>query len=124
MPYLPRLHTDGETLSWIKITVLPNSTVWVAERGEPGVIVGMAALDGSILEHLYLHPDAQREGIGSALLTVAKDASPGELSLRVFQRNNAARRFYERHGFRQVEFNDGSRNEESEPDATYHWSAL
>ncbi len=123
MPYLPRIHSDEETLSWIQFVVLPGSVVWVAEVGEPPTIVGMAALDGSMLDHLYLHPDAQRQGIGSSLLATVREASPDQLTLHVFQRNDAARRFYEKHGFRATEFNDGSRNEENEPDATYHWSA-
>lgn len=41
----------------------------------------------------------------------------------MFQRNTGARAFYERHGFVAVDFNDGSRNEEKEPDATYRWTA-
>jgi hypothetical protein len=38
-----------------------------------------------------------------------------------FQRNKAARRFYERHGFTLVRETDGARNEEKEPDAEYCW---
>ncbi|MGL5860746.1 MAG: hypothetical protein ACRCY9_05785 [Phycicoccus sp.] len=37
----------------------------------------------------------------------------------MFTRNTEARAFYERHDFRQVDSNDGSRNEENEPDMTY-----
>lgn len=125
MPYLPRLHTDEQTRSWIETAVLPGTTTWVAERGTPPAIVGFASLSGdrSVLDHLYLHPDAQHEGVGSALLATVKEAAPDGLSLHVFQRNHAARRFYEHHGFRPGELSDGSRNEENEPDMTYHWSA-
>ncbi|MYR86851.1 GNAT family N-acetyltransferase, partial [Streptomyces sp. SID685] len=62
-------------------------------------------------------------GIGTALLETVRQASPEELSLHCFQRNTDARAFYERHGFTAGEFNDGSRNEENEPDVTYHWTA-
>lgn len=48
--------------------------------------------------------------------------SPDRLTLRVFTRNTDARAFYERHGFRLVDENDGSRNEENEPDMTYRWT--
>jgi ribosomal protein S18 acetylase RimI-like enzyme len=41
----------------------------------------------------------------------------------VFQRNEGARRFYERRGFRLVGQRDGSENEEREPDAVYEWRA-
>lgn len=123
MPYLPRLHNDEQTQAWIEAVVLPSSTVWVAEMGEPAQVVGFAALDGTVLDHLYLHPDIRRRGLGSALLATVKEASPKELSLHVFQRNDEARAFYERHGFTAGELNDGSRNEEKEPDMTYHWTA-
>ncbi|UQW99657.1 GNAT family N-acetyltransferase [Streptomyces sp. RerS4] len=123
MPYLPRLYSDEQTRYWIEAVVLPGGTVWVAEAGEPSEVVGFAVLDGTVLDHLYLRPEARRQGIGSALLATVKEASPHELSLHVFQRNEAARAFYERHGFTAGEFNDGSRNEENEPDVTYHWTA-
>lgn len=123
MPYLSRLHSDEQTLAWFGDVVLPGSTVWVTGRGDSAEIVGFAALDGHWLDHLYLRPDVWRRGIGSALLAKVKEAAPGKLSLRVFQRNGAARAFYECHGFRAGEFNDGSRNEENEPDVAYHWTA-
>ncbi len=43
------------------------------------------------------------------------------LNLFTFQRNTAARAFYERHGFRLVDLSDGTRKEEGEPDAHYAW---
>jgi hypothetical protein len=39
----------------------------------------------------------------------------------VFQRNEDARRFYERQGCVLVELTDGAGNEEREPDALYAW---
>ncbi|MFE2524686.1 GNAT family N-acetyltransferase [Streptomyces sp. NPDC059382] len=122
MPYLPRVHGDEDTLAWITHVVLPDSTVWVAED-EHGELLGFASLEGTELDHLYLRPDALRRGIGSRLLELVRGASPEELTLHVFQRNTGARAFYERHGFVAVDFNDGSRNEEKEPDATYRWTA-
>jgi hypothetical protein len=40
----------------------------------------------------------------------------------VFQRNEDARRFYERRGFRLVRLTDGADNMEREPDALYAWA--
>ncbi|MBT2507781.1 GNAT family N-acetyltransferase [Streptomyces sp. ISL-98] len=123
MPYLPRVHSDEDTLAWITHVVLPGTTVWVAEAEDTGDLLGFASLDGTELDHLYLRPDVRRRGIGSLLLEKAREASPKELNLHVFQRNTAARAFYERYGFSAVDFNDGSRNEEREPDVTYRWTA-
>jgi GNAT superfamily N-acetyltransferase len=121
MPYLPRLYDDEQTRWWIINVVLPSCMTWVAEAPETGEVLGFAALDGDVLEHLYLRPEARRQGIGSALLSQVRQASPDGLSLRVFTRNTDARAFYERHGFRPGDENDGSRNEENEPDMTYAW---
>lgn len=124
LPYLPRVHSDEDTLAWITHVVLPGSTVWVAEN-QAGDVLGFASLDtdGAELDQLYLRPGSLRRGIGSQLLALVKEASGGELSLYTFQRNTAARAFYERHGFTAVSYDDGSRNEEKEPDVLYRWSA-
>jgi GNAT superfamily N-acetyltransferase len=121
MPYLPRLYDDEQTRAWIAHVVLPGCATWVAASPDTAEVLGFAALDGDVLEHLYLRPDVRRQGIGTTLLEQVRQASPGGLSLRVFTRNTGARAFYERHGFRAVDENDGSRNEENEPDMTYVW---
>ncbi|WP_255311897.1 GNAT family N-acetyltransferase [Streptomyces sp. PTY087I2] len=125
MPWLPRIHSDADTLAWITHVVLPTSTaVWVAEAGgEGGEVLGFAVLAGrDELDHLYLRPDALRRGIGSRLLAEVRGAVDGPIRLYVFQRNAAARAFYERHGFTAVAFDDGGRNEENEPDVLYRWA--
>ncbi|MEV8455991.1 GNAT family N-acetyltransferase [Streptomyces sp. NPDC052095] len=122
MPYLPKVHSDGETLAWMTHVVLPGTVVRIAETGA-GELLGFSSLDGTELEHLYLRPDVRRRGVGSLLLAEARERAAGELTLHVFQRNTDARAFYERHGFTAVAFDDGSRNEEGEPDVRYRWTA-
>ncbi|MDP9356313.1 MAG: GNAT family N-acetyltransferase [Chloroflexota bacterium] len=119
MPYLPKIHTDDETWACVAQVVLPTPRVWVAESG--GRVVGVAALDGKMLEQLYVHPGEQGRGIGSDLLANAKALSPSGLSLWTFQRNTRARAFYEQRGFTAIEFGDGSGNEEGKPDVLYRW---
>ncbi|MFE9907650.1 GNAT family N-acetyltransferase [Streptomyces clavifer] len=122
LPYLPRVHSDEDTRAWITHVLLPGSRTWVAEDGA-GELLGFASLDGDELDQLYLRPDALRRGIGTRLLDRVKAASRGELSLYTFRRNAAACAFYERHGFVAVAYDDGSRNEEREPDVQYRWTA-
>jgi GNAT superfamily N-acetyltransferase len=117
MTYLPVLHTAEETEAWIRDTVLASREVWVAAGDLRSV--GFAALAGEFLEHLYIHPAAQRAGLGTCLLQLAKERCPGGLQLWVFQRNEGDRRFYERHGFVLRHLTDGAANEEREPDALY-----
>jgi GNAT superfamily N-acetyltransferase len=121
MPYLPpRRRSDEEVVRWVRDIVLAECRTWVAVDGAEEVL-GYAALEGDMLEHLYLRPDVRRRGIGTLLLDQVRRHSPGGLSLHVFQRNTDARAFYERHGFTVMDTNDGSRNMENEPDMTLRW---
>jgi GNAT superfamily N-acetyltransferase len=117
--YIPTVHTDNEIRDWIANVLMAASEVWVAEC--EGEIVAMMALDGEQVEQLYVAPEHQRRGAGSRLLAKARELRPRGLRLWTFQRNAPARRFYESHGFRAVEFTDGSANEEREPDVLYEW---
>lgn len=127
MPYLARVHSDEATLAWMTHVLLPGTEVLVAEfRASPegggaAEPAGFVALDGTELEQLYIAPGLRRRGIGSLLLDAAKRGGRDELTLYTFQRNTGARAFYERHGFTAVSFDDGSRNEEKEPDVRYRW---
>jgi GNAT superfamily N-acetyltransferase len=119
LPYLPELHTEDETIQWMSSAVLAYGEVAVAEVA--GEIAGFAAFEGDMLGHLYVRPDFQHQGVGSALLDWAKETRPRGFTFWVFQRNDPARRFYERRGCRLVELTDGAGNEEREPDALYEW---
>lgn len=123
MPWLPRVHTDEETLAWVCEMVLPSSDVRVAVagRGAAAPIVGYVVLDGDVADHLYVLPHEQLRGIGTLLLDVAKEASPGGLTLTVLARNAGARAFYVRHGLEVIDTDDGSSNEEGLADVTYRW---
>lgn len=119
MPWLPRVHSDAATRHWVEHVVLGRLTTWVAD--EDDVVLGFAASGPGSLEHLYLLPDRQRQGIGSLLFRHVQERSPVGFTLHVFERNTAARAFYERHGCRVIATGDGSDNEEHEPDVTYRW---
>ena len=123
LTFLPSLHTDDETRAWIRDVVIPGEEVWIVE--DAGRIVGFASLGSresrDYLQHLYVSPESQCRGLGARLLGHAKSRRPSGFRFWVFQRNDGARRFYERHGCRLVELTDGSGNEEREPDALYEW---
>jgi GNAT superfamily N-acetyltransferase len=119
MPYLPALHGDEEVRAWTRDTLLPRAEVWVAEIADRPV--GYLALVDDILDHLYVGPGHQGQGIGSMLLAKAKALRPAGLRLYAFQRNRRARAFYEARGFSPVRLSDGAGNEEKEPDILYEW---
>jgi GNAT superfamily N-acetyltransferase len=119
MPWLPALHSLKDTTAYFAGHVLPHEEVWVAEID--GAVAGFIALNGVCLDHLYVAPTRQGQGIGDKLLATAKKQRPGGLTLWTFQRNDRARRFYESRGFVSSKLTDGSRNEEHEPDVLYVW---
>jgi putative acetyltransferase len=111
-------HTAEEDLGYFAGTLCKRCQVWVALEGER--IVGLIAVEGSHIDQLYVEPDDQGRGVGSALLAHAKLLHPGGLSLFTFQRNARARAFYEARGFRPLRFGV-SPAPESEPDVRYEW---
>lgn len=121
LPSLRRVHDDAAVHAWIRTVMLRQGKTWVARQD--GAILGFVTLRGDALDQLYLRPGHYRRGIGSILLAKAKVLSPGRLRLLTFQRNERARAFYEAQGFRIVDLNDGTRNEEGEPDVLYEWVA-
>ena len=126
MPWLPELHTPDEDHRFLRDVVLPDEEVWVAEvDGTPAGFLALGSRNGDdFLQHIYVAPHRQRRGLGTELIMRAKERRPNGFRLWVFQGNEGARRFYERHGLRLVELTDGSANEEREPDALYEWAPV
>jgi len=116
----PHAHTDDDVRRWIREEVVPGTETWVGQddRG----VVGFIALAPGWVEHLYVDPVAQGEGVGRRLLELAMTRdTTGELQLWTFQVNDRARRFYARNGFIEVERTNGTSNEERQPDVRLVW---
>lgn len=121
MPYLPRQKRSHDQVArWVEEVLLTSCRTWVAVRD--GEILGFAALEGDMLEHLYLRPAVRRQGIGTLLLDEVRRHSPHGVSLHVFQQNTDARAFYELHGFTVLDTSDGHGNMENLPDMTLRWT--
>jgi GNAT superfamily N-acetyltransferase len=98
--------------------ILPRCAIWIAV--ENGDVLGFLAIAVHYVDRLYVRPDAQRRGVGAALLAKAIEVSPGGIELHTHQRNPKARAFYEKQGLTAVRFGV-SPPPESEPDVEYHW---
>lgn len=100
--------------------------IWVAETGgaADGDLLGFAVLDAAWLDSLYVGPQHQARGVGSALLDVVKAQRPGGFALWVFASNTPARGFYRRNGLLELEHTDGTGNEERSPDVRMAWPGL
>ncbi|MEM6465841.1 MAG: GNAT family N-acetyltransferase [Pseudomonadota bacterium] len=114
--WMPRLHSLDDIERFYADQVLPKTRVFVA--GDPPQ--AYLALDHqNFVTALYCAQPGR--GFGKALLDHAKSLSQ-TLSLWTFEANRAARRFYEREGFKATRRTDGD-NEEGLPDILYRWEA-
>lgn len=120
-PAIPRsVHSPDETHRWLRSRAdAPGSELWLAEQGSDAV--GLLLLEDAWVHSLYVAPERAGRGVGTLLLDLAKSVRPGGLGLWVFETNERARRFYDRHGFGEVRRTDGSHNEEHQPDIEMAW---
>jgi GNAT superfamily N-acetyltransferase len=121
LPTLAGLHTPEEDRWFFRERVFTTCEVWGAFDGD--AMTGMIAFREDWIDQLYVLPEAQGRGLGTALLQVAQNAFD-RLQLWTFQCNGRARRFYEAKGFALIQLTDGARNEEKEPDALYLWTRV
>src|ERR1700740_2974741 len=96
LPTLAGLHTPEEDRWFFRERVFAICQLWGHLDNQE--LVGIIAFRAGWIDQLYVLPSLQGRGIGTALLKIAQSRFPS-LSLWTFQRNAAARRFYERHGF-------------------------
>ena len=80
----------------LRARYLPAAEIWVCERERE--IQGFVALVEDYLVALFVRPDCQQQGIGKALLDVAK-GQRSQLSLKVYCENDIAVNFYLKQGF-------------------------
>jgi len=112
-------YTLESDIGHFRDSIATRCEVWLARREGP--LVGMLALDGHLIEQLFVAVEAQRTGVGTALLQKAMQRSPQGLALFTFRKNLPARIFYEKRGFEIVRFGV-SAPPENEPDIEYRWS--
>lgn len=115
----PGVHPPDEVRAWVAGWDLSRRETWVADDG--GALVGYAVLEDDWLDSLYVDPDRQRAGAGTALLDLVKALRPEGFCLWVFETNAPARAFYAHHGLVELERTDGSGNEERSPDVRAAW---
>lgn len=117
-PWMPKLYAEVEVIAFCGVMI---DRGWVSVAVQASVVQGFIARDGAEICSLYLAPGACGQGIGKALLELAKAVEP-HLWLRAFVANQGARRFYQREGFQEVARGDGSDNEEGLPDIRFEWA--
>ena len=118
---LPQGQTDTghyfyEDQEYFQNQILKKNRVWVVEIDRyPAAFL---AMENEFIDHLYVHPQYQRQGIGQALLDFARSQSPEHLWLYTLQSNVNAQAFYEKNEFVAEKYGISPENE---PDVEYHW---
>ena len=80
----------------VETEYLPSARTWTSELR--GRVIGFVSLVGGEVGGLFVEPEYHRRGVGRALLEFVQSVE-AKLELDVFERNPAARAFYERCGF-------------------------
>jgi len=119
LPIFEKLHTPEEDRWYFRERVFPMCEIWGTL--DDVTLIGFVAFRQDWIDQLYVLPSAQRHGIGTAHLDIARGAF-SSLNVWTFQRNTAARNFYESRGFVKIKETDGADNAEKEPDILYFWS--
>ena len=114
--WMPNMHSFQDTIGFANMLIGKGWVTLVRHTQ----VVGFLACDGKMIHALYVAPEHYNQGIGSVLLRDAQ-ARFGKLSLWTFEKNQAAQRFYRRHGFVETARSDGAGNDEKLPDIRYEW---
>jgi GNAT superfamily N-acetyltransferase len=116
-PWLPRLHSRAEDLSFAGEMI---DRGWVTVAEGPDGVTGFVARDGAEIHALYVDAAVRGTGCGTALLRRMK-AQVAALTLWTAEANARARAFYRAHAFAEVERTSGAQNDAGLPDIRLEW---
>ena len=91
------LHSPEHQRDYLSDEMKTGARVFMLIHDRP---VGVVSVRGSLIENLYILPEAQNRGFGSALLEYAIRQCPSRPTLWILENNSGAQRLYERRGFR------------------------
>ena len=97
----PFLTEEFQKLEKINIReiYLPQTKTWVFEEDEN--IIGFISMLGNELGAIFVLPEYIGKGIGSELFLHVREVY-GDLTVRVFEKNNIGRKFYDKKGFKLI----------------------
>lgn len=98
-PFLTKEFMEKDRENIIK-TCLPEAEIWVCESEKK--VAGFIAMFGSHIGGLFVKPDMQRQGIGTALVDHASTIKGSGTTVEVFKDNVVGRSFYGKYGFNEI----------------------
>ena len=111
-------HSFAEDCAYFQNVILKENAVYVACMDSD--VVGFLAIKDDFIDHLFISPDHQRQGVGAALIEFARTLSPEKLWLYTFESNANGHAFYEKNGFVATKFNI-SPEPKAELDVLFEW---
>ncbi|MFK7765202.1 MAG: GNAT family N-acetyltransferase [Roseobacter sp.] len=117
LPWLPRVHNAAEEIGFAGDMI---DAGWVRVAKADGKVVAFIARHENEIYALYVLPEYQDKGVGTALIEDAKSECDA-LYLWSYVANGLATRFYGLRGFEEIDRTDGSSNEASLPDIRFEW---
>ena len=93
------LHTPEHQEKYIARKMDEGSRFWMLEDPDPA---GVVSVKDSLIEDLYVLPDRQNRGYGTALLRHAVSQCRFMPVLWILENNARARKLYEKEGFRET----------------------
>lgn len=117
--WLPPALGAAETIGQIDAVIARG---WVTVACLDGRRVGFSVQNGADLHGLYVASGVRGAGVGARLLDHVKAQAPAELRLWSFAPNEAANRFYRRHGFVEMARGDGAANDHAVPEILFAWT--
>ncbi len=96
-PEFVALHTPERQARYLADKVSDGSRLFLLRRD--GEAVGVVTVTGSLIEDLYILPECQNRGLGTALLRFAIGQCDGAPTLWILENNAGAERLYRREGF-------------------------
>ena len=92
-------HTPERQLEYLQKKINGGTKVCMLADEEP---VGIVSVTGSLIEDLYVLPEMQNRGYGTALLQFAVRQCANTPALWILENNTGAERLYRRMGFRET----------------------
>lgn len=98
-PDFVEAHTPDRQREYLSAKMKDGAKLFMLVEDGP---IGIVSVTGSLIEDLYVLPDRQNRGCGTALLRYAISRCTGKPTLWILENNADAARLYRRMGFRET----------------------
>jgi len=92
-------HTSARQAAYLRDKMRAGEAIYMLVEDKP---VGVVAVDGNLIEDLYILPEEQRKGYGTKLLKFAMERCEKPPVLWILSNNQAAYALYSRYGFQKT----------------------